>query len=398
MPYFRWKGIDLTGTPCAGRSCAASLDDLDAQLLKKDIALIQGTQVTRQMLDRPLTMDAKIQFFSSLSTLLESGVTIPDALELAAQQITNVPFHDALYTIKQQVETGITLADAMSKYRHIFNPLMIEMVHVGYETGDLPQSLNQLSSYLETMQDFRKKIRMALTMPLITFTFFMIIASVLVLWVVPQFESFFVSLKQPLPASTKAILSLNSFLRSYGLLVIGMITGLSVLCSWLYRVNIRVRYFFDRIALNLPFFGNLTVTRINAQVSHALALLLEGGITVIDALEIVIGLVDNVVVRDALMRVKKDVEAGVNISDALARHGEGYLGSDSIALIRVGEVSATLGPMFATAARRAQASVGYTLQWILNLLQPLVIIFLGILITGLILAIYLPIMTISWGI
>jgi type IV pilus assembly protein PilC len=167
---------------------------------------------------------------------------------------------------------------------------------------------------------------------------------------------------------------------------------------WLYRINMQVRYFFDQLILSIPFFGPLMLARMCAQISEALALLLEGGITVVQAFSTITSLVDNMVLREVLIRVKKDVEAGMQVSDALVRHGNAYLGSDAIALVRVGETSATLGPMFAAAARRYQLSVTYTLQWLLNLMQPLVVILLGILITGLIMAIYLPIMTISWGI
>jgi type IV pilus assembly protein PilC len=397
MPYFRWKGIDLQGTIRVGRSCAASLKDLDTQLLHDDIALLKSTQLSMRFFSRAVSMDVKIQFFSSFATLLEAGVMIPEALELVAQQVRHIGFHEVLYSLKRDVETGMLLSDGMAKHRKMFNPLMIEMVRIGYETGSLVSSLQRLVSYLETMQEFRKKIRMALTMPLITFLFFTIIASVLVVFVVPQFESLFASFKQPLPASTRIVLCVNRLIRSYGLYLIGFIVAAVGVCMVLYQRMIAVRYFFDRIALSVPFFGPLLVTRMCAQISQALALLLEGGIMVVDAFSIITSLVDNVILRDVLIRVKHDVQAGTQVSDALLRNGNGYLGSDAIALIRVGETSGTLAPMFAAAARRYQASVAYTLQWLLNLMQPLVIIFLGILITGLILAIYLPIMTISWG-
>lgn len=397
MPYFRWKGIDLQGTMRAGRSCAASLKDLDTQLLHDDIALLKSTQLSMRLFGRAVSMDVKIQFFRSLATLLEAGVMVPEALELVAQQVRHIGFHEVLYSLKRDVETGILLSDAMAKHRKMFNPLMIEMVGIGYETGSLVTSLERLVSYLETMQEFRKKIRMALTMPLITFLFFTIIASVLVVFVVPQFESLFASLKQPLPTSTRVVLLINGLIRSYGLYLIGFIAAAVGVCMVLYQRMIEARYFFDRIALSIPFLGPLLVTRMCAQISQALALLLDGGIMVVDAFSIITSLVDNVILRDVLIRVKHDVQAGMQVSDALLRNGNGYLGFDAIALIRVGETSGTLAPMFAAAARRYQASVAYTLQWLLNLMQPLVIIFLGILITGLILAIYLPIMTISWG-
>lgn len=398
MPYFRWKGIDLQGALRTGRSCAASLHDLDAQLLHNDIALLSSIQLSTRFFDRAVSMDVKIQFFRSLATLLEAGVMVPDALELVAQQVRHIGFHEVLYALKREVENGILLSDAMGKHRHIFNPLMIEMVRIGYETGGLVDALYRLISYLEAMQEFRKKIRMALTMPLITFLFFIMIAAVLVVCVVPQFESFFSSLKQPLPTSTRLVLQINGYIRAYGLYFIAALSAAVCLCLALYRMNVRVRFFFDRLMLSMPFFGTLMLTRMCAQISQALALLLEGGITVVDAFSIITSLVDNMALREVLVRVKRDIEAGMQVSEALLRHGNAYLGSDAIALVRVGETSATLGPMFAAAARRYQLSVAYTLQWLLNLMQPLVVILLGILITGLIMAIYLPIMTISWGI
>lgn len=397
MPYFRWKGIDLQGATRIGRSCAASASDLDTRLLHDDIALLESKQIAPHLFARPASMDVKIQFFRSLATLLESGVLMPDALELVAHQVKHIDFHEVLYALKRDVEMGILLSDSMAKHRHMFNPLMIEMVHIGYETGSLVTSLHRLASYLETMQEFRKKVRMALTMPLITFIFFVVIAAVLVVCVVPQFEALFTSLKQPLPFSTKLILNINKYIRAYGLCIIGLMMGIVALCVWLYRVHMRMRYAVDRVQLLIPLFGPLTVTRIWAQISQALALLLEGGITVVQAFSIATSLVDNVVIRDLLIQVKRDIEAGTQVSDALTRHASRYLGIEAIALVRVGETSATLGPMFAAAARRYQDSIAYTLAWLLNLMQPLVIIFLGILITGLIMAIYLPIMSISWA-
>lgn len=397
MPYFRWKGIDLEGATRTGRTCAASVEDLDTILLHKDIALMSCSQLSTGILARPVSMDVKIQFFKSLATLLEAGVRMPEALALVAHHVKHIGFHELLYTLKQDVETGILLNDAMAQHRHIFNPLMIEMVGIGYETGSLVASLQRLVAYLETMQDFKKKIRMAFMMPMITFLFFIVIAVILVIYVVPQFESFFAALKQPLPASTRMVLQCSTFLRAYALFIAGLVGLVSGLLVWLYRNNKKMRYAFDRAILSIPFFGPLMLTRICAQIAQALALLLEGGVTVVHAFSIITSLVDNEVLREVLIKVKRDVESGVLISDSLERRGKDYLGSDAIALVRVGETSATLAPMFAAAARRYQSSVTDTLQRLLNVMQPMVIILLGLLITGLIMTIYVPIMSISWG-
>lgn len=397
MPYFRWKGIDLQGTIRAGRACAASVQDLDAQLMHDDIALIKSRQLSTGWLARPVSMEVKIQFFKSLATLLEAGVMMPEALVLVAHQVRHIGFHELLYSLKRDVESGILLSDAMAKHRHFFNPLMIEMVGIGYETGSLVTSLQRLVSYLETMQEFKKKIRMALIMPLITFLFFTFIASILIIYVVPQFESFFIALKQPLPASTYMVLRISNGIRAYGLYVVSVMGVAITVFILLYRMNMQMRALVDRCILSIPFFGALILKRMCAQISQALALLLEGGVTVVHAFSIITSLVDNAALRDVLIHVKQDVEAGMQVSEALIRHGKGYLGSDAIALVRVGETSATLAPMFAAAARRYQASVTYTLQRLLNIMQPLVIILLGLLITGLIMTIYVPIMTISWG-
>lgn len=398
MPYFRWKGIDLEGTMRAGRACAASVDDLDALLLQKDIALISSRQLENGLFSRPVSMEVKIQFFKSLAILLEAGVMMPEALALVAHHVKHISFHELLYTLKRDVETGVLLSDAMAQHRHFFNPLMIEMVRIGYETGSLVASLERLVAYLEAMAEFKKKIRMAFMMPLITFAFFIMIAAMLVVYVVPQFESFFIALKQPLPASTKMVLQMSNAIRTYGLYLVAVMIFLSALVVWLHRTNAKVRYAFDRVMLRVPFFGPLLLTRLCAQIAQALALLLEGGVTVMHAFSIITSLVDNEVVRDVLIRVKGDIESGVLISDAFERRAKEYLGSDAIALVRVGETSATLAPMFAAAAKRYQSSVADTLQRLLTIMQPLVIIFLGLLITGLIMTIYVPIMSISWGV
>lgn len=398
MPYFRWKGIDLEGAMRAGKTCAASVEDLDTLLLHKDIALMSCSQLSTGFLARSVSMEVKIQFFKNLATLLEAGVMMPEALALVAHHVKNIEFHELLYTLKREVETGILLSDAMARHRHIFNPLMIEMVGIGYETGSLVGSLQRLVTYLETMAEFKKKIRMALMMPLITFVFFLMIASVLVVYVVPQFESFFIALKQPLPASTRMVLQMSNAIRAYGLYLVACIGIICGLVVWLYHKKKEVRYALDRAMLSVPFFGPLLLTRLCAQMSQALALLLEGGVTVVHAFSIITSLVDNEVLRNVLIRVKRDIESGVLVSDALERRGKGYLGSDAIALVRVGETSATLAPMFAAAARRYQSSVADTLQRLLNIMQPLVIILLGLLITGLIMTIYVPIMSISWGV
>ena len=397
MPYFRWKGIDLEGTMRAGKTCAASVEDLDMLLLHKDIALLHSRQLSTGIWTRSVSMEIKIQFFKSLATLLEAGVMMPEALALAAHHVKHIGFHEVLYTLKREVETGILLNDAMAQHRHFFNPLMIEMVGIGYETGSLVASLQRLVTYLETMQEFKKKIRMAFMMPLITFLFFIIIAGVLVVYIVPQFESFFVALKQPLPTSTRMILQCSVFLRLYAIYMVVMIGIMSALLAWLYYKVKKLRYALDHAMLLIPFFGPLMRTRLCAQISQALGLLLEGGVTVVHAFSIITSLVDNEALRDVLIRVKRDIESGVLVSDALDRRAKDYLGSDAIALVRVGETCATLAPMFTAAARRYQSSVADTLQRLLNVMQPMVIILLGLLITGLIMTIYVPIMSISWG-
>lgn len=396
MPYFAWKGIDLQARIKKGAAFAADKDELDLILLKKDIALL-SCSIKKVFLKKPISLQSKIDYIMQVSLLMKSGMLLPKALKLVAGQTHNPHFALIAYDIAQNVEHGISLPRAFENNTRVFNALMIQMACVGEESGSLCDALGVLSGHLEAVADFKRKLSSALLLPLVTFAFFLIIILIMLIVIVPQFASIFTSMQKELPGTTKGMLWVSNFLRSANLIyfaasLVGVLLLINYYCKTLRGKKVR-----DAILMAIPFIRPIIICQAMGGFFQALGVLLQGGMPLVKALSIAKESTTNGIIKSSLESVVGEVNAGMNLADALARH-EILCPQDIISLLLVGQESGHLQNMVQRIAQIYQSRLIAQLSRINTLFQPFLLIILGLMIMGLILALYTPIMSLSYAV
>ena len=395
MAYFKWRGVDLTGAIRSGKMFARSEKDLDVSLLEREVALLSCCSVRPRLVSRSIGFDAKVHFFRQLAVLLDAGVMLPEALHILASLITNEKLRDIVCCVVADVQEGVPFSEALKNYPKLFDTLTIRMVQIGQEAGRLSYALQQLGDYLETTQTFKKKLKSAATVPLLTFAFFILIAVAIFVLVIPRFSDIFTSMKKDLPQITKVIIRVSELLRSTALIFIALgFVGFFFAIRWFVKTE-RGSTTFDKIILKLPWAGHLVKNSSVVYFLQSVSMLLGSGVRLIKAMEVSKTTVKNSVLLQQISVLQNDVAAGTPLSVAMGRVPNSFFAQDIISLAKVGEESGQLGPMLKKGAAIYQGKVNRALKFFSTIFQPLLMIILGLLITLLIFAIYLPVFSLS---
>lgn len=391
MPYYSWKGVDLHARWRKGNLFARTESELDAVLLKKDIALLHFRK--KRLMRWAVSQQEVVNYFIQLHTLAKAGVAIPEALNTIALHTNHPYFASACYDIADQISQGISLATAFARYPQIFNPVAVQVVGIGQESGSLPQSLEVLVHYLESVLNFQKKLRSAFLLPTVTFIFFLLIIVVIMVVIVPQFVSLCTTMQKQVPHSTQMLLNMSEFLRSKNALIMCGALGLLILLSMYYKRSARVKI--RNYLLKIPILKKLIIYQINAVFFRSTAQLLQGGMPLAKALAIAAESIEYVSIKEHFKYVASAVDAGMPLSNSL-NECSAYLDQSAIALINVGQETGRLGQMLARIADTYQERLLTQMQRITTLAQPFLLIILGLLIGILILGLYAPIMNLSY--
>ncbi len=394
MPYYRWRGVNLMGTIKRGVLFARSAEHLDELLLKRQLALLSHKQM-RQWISRPIKLSNRLQLFQQLATLIDAGVLIPDALLIIANQTEHPQLQEKMHTVAQMVIAGISLSDALEDTGAIASPIIIQLIKAGEESGKLPLSLDAICAHLSATQDFYRRLRSALMLPAITLLFFFVIIVIIFTIIMPRFIEIFTSMQAEIPPLTQTLLSISAFMRSSAMGLIVAIGTLIALVMWRITRKGKPRRILDSALLKTPVVGELLTQRFLSYMMRALAVLLEGGMPLSQALAIVRSSVQNHCFIQYLQNLENDIMAGNSLSGAMAHHGEGLFSPDTIAMIEVGEESGRLPILLMRASDAYHMRVIQRLSWLTMLLQPTVMIILGMLVALLIFAVYGPIFNMS---
>lgn len=397
MPYYAWKGVTLTGALRTGHLFARSEKDLDKQLFACDVALLGSRAKKLRWWHRlPADSQFKIQFFRQLALLSSSGIFLSEALILMSRHAHSKPrVQQIMIDLVDAVQQGVPLSVALSAYPHLFDKLMIQMAHVGGDTGALAAALNALCDDLEMRRDLRTRVRSAVVLPSFTFLFFMGIATVLVVVVLPRFAPVFSMYGADLPWATKKLLALSDALRGWTMPFFVMCTAA---CVWLVRWYARSskgKQVIDVLLLRLPFVGNVMRRSAVASTLRAIAMLMTNGMSLVNALHTVGSTVDNKVLQKQCLYIEQQVIAGASLSQAMQQIDDGMFDQELIAAVRIGESSAHLSAILTRTSDMYYEQVKNDLIRVTTLLNPCLTIILGLMITALIVAVYLPIFSLS---
>ncbi len=394
MPYYYWRGVALTGNYKKGRLFARSQEHLDQLLLKRHIALIKCKKL-KQLFAKPIRLSHIAQFINRLSVLITAGVFLPDALSIVGDQIDHPQLQEIINSIGEQVQSGESFASALKQYPKQFNYLMVQTISAGEESGNLPVALEGLCEHINGMQEFYRKVRNALMTPLITVIFFLMITTLIFTVIMPRFVDIFASMQQEIPISTQRLLAVSAFMTSYGMLL--LVSVLLIIFFILNRVTKfglgqRIK---NKTIMRIPIINSISQERFICSIFQSLSLLIDGGMPVVQALATVRNATNHHLFYQQLSYLENDLSAGSSLSDAMARHPDGIFSQNSIAMVQVGEESGKLGSLLKQIACDYQETVFQKLTRISFLLQPAIMLLLGLMVGLLIFAVYAPIFSLS---
>ncbi|MDA9272193.1 type II secretion system F family protein [bacterium] len=393
MNNYKWYGINRYGKPSQGIISAHNLHDAKCDLRKLDIIARKITKKRTFVLNWPAKkiQTADITLFSrQLTTLITTGITLIQSLTIIHQSQKNQHMQALLSAIILDLEAGLTLSEALKKHPSQFQALFCNLIAIGEESGTLDKMMNKIATHNEQMMAIIQKVKQALMYPLVLLIIAGIVTTGLLIGVVPQFEALFSNFNATLPAPTRAIIYLSTWLTSYGYLLI------SLFISLLYGVysgrkhSPTVIHFVDQLMLKLPIIGHMLQHAILARFSSTLAITFAAGLPLVEALKSVAKITGNSLYAHATLQLSHDISNGSSMQMALQKTN--LFPNLVIAMITIGEESGTLDCMLEKIADYYKDRLTQSINTLNHLLEPLIMALLGLVMGGLIIAMYLPLL------
>lgn len=394
MALYVYQAFSKDGKKVTGTIDATSLQTAKEQLSKQGIypiavtlsSPLQSMPWYKRFFTKSITPKEKILFTKQLAVLLKSGVPLLQALELLVEQFEG-PIRTMLINIKDEVKEGISFADALKKYPKAFDNIYVQLVRAGEASGKLELILERLTAYLERRAAIRKRVRSALTGPIIQLVVAVIVVSLLLIKVVPSMAENFTASGKPLPLPTQILLSLSLvFTRYYWLVLIVLILFIAGYRFW--KSTPSGALIIDKIKLKLPIIGYFTRMNAIVQFSYTLGMLLEGGVNLAQSLDIVVNIIDNKVLAQALREARDKIIKQGKISQYLKQTN--LFPPIAIYLINTGEQSGQLDAMLLTVAKNYEDDLGEYADSLSARIAPTLLIVMAVIVGFIIIAIMLP--------
>ncbi len=339
-----------------------------------------------------IKIDELVVFSRQLTTLIESGIPIVSALEILYEQTTNPYFKKVIWLILKDLREGSSFAAAIGKYPHIFSELYVSMVEAAETSGNLPEILERLSVYLEKTSALRKKIISSLTYPAVVILMAIAITSFLVFKVIPTFKGIFAMLGSKLPLPTQILIFVADKIRENIIFIILIVVAL-VVAFKMYVATPRGKKNYHKFLLKIPIIGDIIKKVSIAQFARTFSTLVRSGVSIMTSLEIVGKTSGNKIIEEAVFKAKKSIQEGIPISQPLGEIG--IFPPMVVRMIAVGEKTGRLEAMLAKIAQFYEEQTEIVIASLTSLIEPLVIAFLGIVVGGIVVALFLPIIQIT---
>ncbi|OIP97851.1 MAG: pilus assembly protein PilC [Syntrophobacteraceae bacterium CG2_30_61_12] len=394
MPIFIWQGTDRKGARAKGEIESDNIVIARELLLRQGVTIRRLKPKPRDLLDYLPFLQGRVKerdlviFVRQLATMIDAGVPIVQCLEVLREQSENKTFKVVLKDVTKEVEAGATLHESLEKHPKVFDNLFCNLTAAGEAGGILDVILNRLANYIEKTAKLKKRIRGAMTYPGVVVSVAISVVIVILLYVIPVFAGLFKDAGAPLPPLTMVVISLSDFVKNFFHWIVLSVILLVFLGRWIRRTE-QGRYQSDRLLLRLPVFGILLRKVAVARFSRTLGTMLASGIPILDALNIVAATAGNKVVEKAIRSARVSIAQGNSIAEPLLATKVFPL--MVVHMISVGENSGALDAMLEKVADFYDEEVDVAVDSMTSLLEPMLIVFLGVTIGALLVAMYLPI-------
>jgi len=388
---FQWQGTNRDGARVKGQMEALSDALVKVQLRKQGINPISVRKKTELFGKRKKKLESgDIAIFSrQMATMMQAGVPLVQALDIVGKGHENPAMGEMIGEIRTEIEGGSTFAESLSKHPKYFDDLFVNLVDAGERSGALEALLDKIATYKEKTEAIKKKVKKALTYPAAVIVVAFIVTGILLYFVVPQFEDLFVGFGADLPAFTKMIISLSQFVQTKWWMVLGILIAIGVTHVQRHRRFRGYRRAQDRIMLRLPVVGDILNKSAVARFARTLSTMFAAGVPLVDALDSVSRAAGNIVYEEAVQQMKDQVATGQQLQVTMAQVA--LFPSMAVQMIAIGEESGALDSMCAKVADFYEEEVDNLVDNLSSLLEPLIMAVLGVLVGGLVVAMYLPI-------
>ena len=389
---FLWTGVDKRGTKMKGETLAKNASLLKAELRKQGI-----TPNTVKVKAKPLfgsagsaiTAKEIAVFARQIATMMQSGVPLVQAFEIIAGGQKNPRMKEMLDDIKASLEGGSTLAESLGRHPLQFDMLFQNLVRAGEGAGVLDTVLATIADYKENTEALKSKVKKALFYPIIVIAVAILVSSILLIFVIPQFEAVFKNFGADLPAFTQMIVNASKFMTSYWWLMLLILVGSLVAFIQAKKRSKAFGYFLDRMVLKIPVIGEIMRNSAIARFSRTLAVTFKAGVPLVEALETVAGATGNIVYEKAVHRVRDDVSVGYQLNTAMRQVD--VFPHMVIQMTAIGEEAGALDTMLLKVAEFYEAEVNNAVDALSSMIEPMVMVFIGVVVGGMVIGMYLPI-------
>jgi type IV pilus assembly protein PilC len=385
---FEWEGKDKNGKIVRGEMRAGGESVVSASLRRQGV-MVSKIRKRRTSGGRSIKQKDIAIFTRQLATMMKAGVPLLQAFDIVARGATNPRMTKLLTDIRNDVETGTSLSAAFRRHPMHFDALYCNLVEAGEAGGILEQLLDRLALYQEKTLAIKQKIKSALMYPIAVIVVAFIVLTVIMLFVIPAFEDVFKSFGGELPAPTLVVIAMSKFFVQWWWLIFGVLGGGGYLFFESWKRSPKMQKAMDRLLLKVPVFGDLINKSVIARWTRTLATMFAAGVPLVEALDSVGGASGNAVYQDATEQIQKDVSTGSALTTAMTTTG--VFPTMVLQMAAIGEESGSLDHMLGKAAEFYEEEVDEMVKGLSSLMEPFIIVILGVLIGGIVVAMYLPI-------
>ncbi len=399
VPIFLWEATTKSGEVKKGEMEANDAASVDARL--KSLGLTPSKVRKKTFLDSDLSFGGSVTgkdiliFVRQFATMIDAGLPLVQCLDILASQSDNPTMRKVLFAIKGKVESGSTFSDALKEHPKVFDELFVQLCAAGEVGGILDTILNRLAAYREKNEKLKKKVKGAMTYPIIVLSIGILVTAVLLLKVVPVFEKMFSDFGSALPAPTQIVVDLSKWLQTYIFHIVGVIAAVVFAGVTTYR-NPKGRILVDKVVLYLPLFGDLVRKMAVARFTRTLGTMVSSGVPILDALDVTAKTAGNRTIEAGIQYVRTKISEGKNIAGPLA--DTKVFPSMVVQMIGVGEATGAMDQMLSKIADFYDDEVDTAVGALTSMIEPIMMVFLGGVVGGFLIAMYLPIFSIAGAI